>query len=906
MAQSIDAVEDLTRFADESFDTEEVDLFEFTGVDDSPLTRLKSIILSLDWEISDDILDELADEVATLRKLWEGDKIAQVYLQGIEKVGNYLRAEGAYAHPNAMKLLLTLFYNYEKIISSPNITSDEITTLLKSDIRKFKVLQYQIGKQQPSKSQVAPSQETTDTTLQIQHPEEEHDILAGLNATILELEWEVTDEGLDQFNKQAQQLQVDLADNESGLVLVNGLQALGAYIKEEKVKAHPDSFTLLHTFFDGLKTLLNNPHMPPEKRQEILIDRVSKLNALKEIIAGAAVSGTGQVQVMDKVDQVLGFDDEPVDEEKVTIGETPDDIVEALDDDYDAPVAVESEDDLDFSLELEDTDIDQLEINQDIAEEELVASLSDNDVVDILDDSPTDYVSTAMVTSDEQYPEDILDPDAIRPVTSTVTDDFIEQELQSTEPLSSITNLDTPDDLSFDDDQLSTTDLDDKLDDLFADEELDAESPLDALDDDELSEFELDLGDEKIDDDESLDFSDELKDIDIDKESELELDEDLFLVDDEENEPVESADTHMPALDESVMEELESTEQQDDSNESTAELEGQIDSLFGSAEEEEPAASAVDDDFDSIIPALDDADEESGFREEMAIDDIEKDQAMDLESRLDSFFGISDEEPDIEAQEAPAASPEAEYSEPDNDSVVAALSDADEDAAGFQADRIIAELDEDPTNDLQDKLDSFFGSDDEPEATVDLNAAPPQSDGLAGDDIDEKLDSLFGGKTAATTATAATAISLGAIAAKITGQPQTEDLEQVAHIITQRKNENPSTQEMVILTLIDSATELLAENKEISEESGNIIQKLTACLEDADNANTMVAAVETFTAWQKDFFDKAINQKSVTSAPSPASALDEEIVNQVKENFTHLRQTLLDEFAEIRKELKKE
>jgi len=908
MAQSIDGVEDLTRFADESFDTEEVDLFEFTGVDDSPLTRLKSIILSLDWEISDDILEELTDEVANLRKLWEGDKIAQVYLQGIEKVGKYLRVEGAYAHPNAMKLLLTLFYNYEKIISSPNINGDEITTLLKSDIRKFKVLQYQIGKQSPSGSQVAPSKESTDEDPQTQQPEAELDVLADLNATILGLEWEVTEEGLDQFNKQAKQLQVELADNESGLVLVNGLQALGTYIKEEKVKAHPDSFTLLHTFFDGLKILLKNPHMPSDKRQEVLIDRVSKLNALKEIIAGVAVSGLGQAGAMDKVDQVLDFDDEePEVETEVTIGETPDDIVEALEDDYESPVTVETEDDLDFNFDLGDTDIDQLEENQYVPEEEIIASLSDNDVVDIIDESPAGYVSTAMVTSDEQYPEDILDPDAIHPVTSTVTDDFIEEELKSTRPLSSITNIETPDDLSFDDEQLSTTDLDDKLDDLFADEELDSESPLDALDDDELSEFEFDLGDEKVDDDESLDFSDALKDIDIDKESELELDDDLFLVDDEENESVETADTHMASLDESIVEELGSTEQQDYSNESTAELEGQIDSLFGSAEEEEPAASAVEDDFDSIIPALDDADEESGFREEMAIDAIEKDQSMDLEGRLDSFFGISDEEPDIAAQEAPAASLEADYFEPDDDSVVAALSDADEDEGGFQEDRIVAELDEDPTNDLQDKLDSFFGSDDEPEATVSLNAEPPQSDGLAGDDIDDKLDSLFGGgKTAVATATTATALSLGALAAKITGQPQAEDLEQVAQIVTKRKNDNPTAQETVILTLIDSATELLAENKEISEESGNIIQKLTACLEDADNPNTMIAAVESFTSWQKNFFDKAIKQKPVTSVPSPTSGLDEEIANQVKENFTHLRQTLLDEFAEIRKELKKE
>ena len=60
---SIDDFEDLTLFANESFNTEDVDLFEFTSEESSPLTRLKSIILSLDWEINDDILQELDDEL---------------------------------------------------------------------------------------------------------------------------------------------------------------------------------------------------------------------------------------------------------------------------------------------------------------------------------------------------------------------------------------------------------------------------------------------------------------------------------------------------------------------------------------------------------------------------------------------------------------------------------------------------------------------------------------------------------------------------------------------------------------------------------------------------------------------------------------------------------------------------
>jgi len=905
MAQPIDEVEDLTRFADESFDTDDVDLFEFTGVDDSPLTRLKSIILSLDWEISDDILDELTDEVTNLRKMWEDDKVAQVYLQGIEKVGKYLRVEGAYAHHNAMKLLLTLFYNYEKIISSPNISGDEITALLKSDIRKFKVLQYQIGKQAPSakaKTQPPEADLQEDPSLQA---DAELDILADLNATILGLEWEVTEEGLDRFNKQANQLEVELADNKSGLVLVNGLQALGSYIQEQKVKAHPDSFTLLHSFFDGLKKLLSSQHMTSEKRQEILIDRVSQLNALKEVIAGAAVSGVAQTQQFEKVDEILDFDEpEESFESEIELTETPEDIDEGIEDVFDSPVPHEDENELDLDFDLEHQELDDAQGLDIDLDEDIIASLSDDDVIDISDKTSEDYVATAMKTADEQYPDDILDPGAIHPVSNKIADDFIEEELHSSTVVPSLTDVSQDDfaDLSLDDDALNADELDEELDLLFGTDSEDAEGSLDTLDDD-LNDFEIELEDAGIEEPDSLDFSEELEGVDLDKESELLLDDDLFL-DDADNVPgdeeilEENALTDIPDIIDSPV-----VESKVDEVESTTELEGQIDSLFGSAEEEKHVETESSD-FDSIIPALDDSDEESGFREEVVAEGIAEDPSADLEGRLDSFFGISEEEPDIEEMELPAASQDPVYQEPEDDFVVAALSDTDEDdEGGFQEDRVVAELEEDPSNDLQDKLDSFFGSDDESEASgFDSTESTTPIDAAVGG-IDEKLDTLFGGKTAATAAV----LSLGAVAAKISSvKPSQDDLQQVAQLVAEKKNDNPGTQETVILTLMNSATELIAANTEIASDTGNIIEELNTYLDDAENPAAMIAAVECFTAWQKKLYDKALQQKTKPVTAQGSGELDEQIASQVKENFSQLRETLLNEFAEIRKELKKE
>ncbi|WP_420208366.1 hypothetical protein [Candidatus Electronema sp. JC] len=307
MAPSIDEFEDLTQFADESFDTGEVDLFEFADDDDSPLLRLKSIVLSLDWDITEEILTELNEELASLRAMWKDDKVAQIYLQGMENVGRYMQAEGAYAHPNAIKLLLTLYHNYEKIISSPNISGENITAMLKADIRKFKVLQYQIsslknaqsgGREEPAaaeaekpRSPAKPAAAAPPSSSAAAPAAQDSSVpgpLRSMEATILGLEWEVTDEGLEKFSKESAELRSHLSGDKEAQVLIQGLQALGAYIREQKTNAHPDSFTILHSFYDALKMLLESPQLGAEQRRHILLEQIGSLNSLKEVIARAA------------------------------------------------------------------------------------------------------------------------------------------------------------------------------------------------------------------------------------------------------------------------------------------------------------------------------------------------------------------------------------------------------------------------------------------------------------------------------------------------------------------------------------------------------------------------------------------------------------------------------------------
>ncbi len=302
-----DQVDDLTRFLDEDFDTDDVDLFEFTSEEDSPLTELKSIVLSLDWEITDDTLQDLADEIDRLKSLdiLEADKVSQVYLQGLSKIGHYIQSEGARAHPNSIKLLLTLYYDFEKILSSETITGSEITALLKADVRKFKILQYQIAQRHGVEAPVPPTAEAKELGIAITDSE----ALRGLRAVILELDWEITDESLERLTEQLDSLKEKFSDDRYILVLVQGLSSLNSYISEEKGQAHPESFSLLHSFCEGLARLIEDGELDDEERQSIIVEQVNSLNNLKALIAGAASEG---VEVLEE-EAIETIEEEPAD-----------------------------------------------------------------------------------------------------------------------------------------------------------------------------------------------------------------------------------------------------------------------------------------------------------------------------------------------------------------------------------------------------------------------------------------------------------------------------------------------------------------------------------------------------------------------------------------------------------------
>ena len=115
---------------DSSFNEEESEKKSTINEVDSPIKELKAIILSLDWEISDEIADSFITEVDRLSDVWQSDKSVVSFLSILRALGKYLRTHKADAHPDSIKLLYSVYNNFEKIVLTNEIPEEQEKNIL--------------------------------------------------------------------------------------------------------------------------------------------------------------------------------------------------------------------------------------------------------------------------------------------------------------------------------------------------------------------------------------------------------------------------------------------------------------------------------------------------------------------------------------------------------------------------------------------------------------------------------------------------------------------------------------------------------------------------------------------------------------------------------------------------------
>ena len=134
--------------------------------DDSPLRELKTIVLSIDWEITDEVMTNFVEQIAILKDSLKDDKIVLVFLQLLGSLGEYIRINKGKSHPGAFKILTSLFNELDKVVQSKDLTESDKKKILSAEITKYKTLKEQLIKAKPKKGEKEPEISTDTKTVE--------------------------------------------------------------------------------------------------------------------------------------------------------------------------------------------------------------------------------------------------------------------------------------------------------------------------------------------------------------------------------------------------------------------------------------------------------------------------------------------------------------------------------------------------------------------------------------------------------------------------------------------------------------------------------------------------------------------------------------------------------------------
>ncbi len=286
-----------------------MDLFDLSTGNESTIDTLKTIILSIDWEITDDILQQLEEELVDLTDVWSDDKIRQVYIQGLSKIGKYIYQHKTNAHPDSIKLLISLYHNLESIVlSDPPMSSENQKELLLIDVKKFDTLKVQIIAQndQVDDSGVAPVEASMSS-------EDAVNELQFLKAQILGIDWEVEGKELQKINKEVLRLEDVFIQSKAKRILLQGIGALSSYINKKKSQSNNDAFSLLRSFYELLEKICCKELTTEEEEKHLLLE-VEKFQQFKSDISNdqESLSNTDEQDTFDTTNEQSDEDDAKV------------------------------------------------------------------------------------------------------------------------------------------------------------------------------------------------------------------------------------------------------------------------------------------------------------------------------------------------------------------------------------------------------------------------------------------------------------------------------------------------------------------------------------------------------------------------------------------------------------------
>ncbi|NNL78339.1 MAG: hypothetical protein HKO68_18560, partial [Desulfobacterales bacterium] len=109
-----------------------------------PLAELKSLILSIDWEITDEVLENLLQQLKDLKIMYQHDKIVLAFLQILNSLGDYIKTNRGRSHPKTFKILNSVFSSLDQVVLSRDMAETVKKKILLTEINRYKKLRADI------------------------------------------------------------------------------------------------------------------------------------------------------------------------------------------------------------------------------------------------------------------------------------------------------------------------------------------------------------------------------------------------------------------------------------------------------------------------------------------------------------------------------------------------------------------------------------------------------------------------------------------------------------------------------------------------------------------------------------------------------------------------------------------
>ncbi|MCB9481515.1 MAG: hypothetical protein H6680_06820 [Desulfobacteraceae bacterium] len=102
-----------------------------------PLDNLNAILLSLDWEITDELINSYLSEIRKLKTKYGTDKFCDYFFRILDNLGRYIKKNLGAAHPESVSMMQSIHQSLESIFLNSELSEVQKKKVFYKEYNKY-------------------------------------------------------------------------------------------------------------------------------------------------------------------------------------------------------------------------------------------------------------------------------------------------------------------------------------------------------------------------------------------------------------------------------------------------------------------------------------------------------------------------------------------------------------------------------------------------------------------------------------------------------------------------------------------------------------------------------------------------------------------------------------------------